>query len=198
MELGFELNRIPELLTFLQDPTVEGPARLPDNCKEIRSLHEILEEIEESLQDLSETHEARAPATAQPQLCVPPTLGTSAVSSQLESVQTQVMTPWRPTMMISEGSNIPGTVLDQNSTTFPVKALDMLPGDLSDTFSMDHKVTSFDQRKPTATSRMTDVTDNPKSLMDCQKTTVTVGNMTISDESSQMKIISGELSVEAR
>ena len=63
---------------------------------------------------------------------------------------------------------------------------------------MDQKVISFDQRKPTATSRMTDVTDNPKSLMDCQKTTVTVGNMTISDESSQMKIISGELSVEAR
>ncbi|KAF6344888.1 hypothetical protein mRhiFer1_010264 [Rhinolophus ferrumequinum] len=102
------------------------------------------------------------------------------------------MTPLRPTMMISVCSNVPGTVFVQNSTTPPVKVLDMPPRDLSENFSMDQNVT-FDQRKPIAPSWMTDVTDNPKtSFTDCQKITIAANKRTIPNEGSQMKTLNDD------
>ncbi|XP_036112698.1 Kruppel-like factor 18 [Molossus molossus] len=169
----------------------EGPVQLSGNCKETYSLLQRLEDIEEFLQEQPETHEARTPAAPEPQLYMP--LSVHGEDSQHESIQNQVMTPLKPTMMNSACSNIPGTVLDQNSTTLPVKAFDMPPRELSAPFFMDQKVTSFDQRKPTAASCMIPVTENPKtSFTDCQKTTITANNMTISNAGSQMKTLSEE------
>ncbi|XP_023487255.2 Kruppel-like factor 18 [Equus caballus] len=174
------------------DPTIEDLLQLSGNSKEIStdSFLQTLEEIEECLQDFSETHKARTPAVPEPQLYIPPTA--CGEDSQRESTQSQVMTSLKPTMMISACSSIPGIVLVQYSMPPPVKALDMPLGDLSEIFPME-QVISFDQRKPTANSQMTDVTDTPKtSFTDCQKITITASKMTIPNECSQMKTLSDD------
>nr|XP_008514246.1 PREDICTED: seminal vesicle secretory protein 2-like [Equus przewalskii] len=125
------------------DPTIEDLLQLSGNSKEIStdSFLQTLEEIEECLQDFSETHKARTPAVPEPQLYIPPTA--CGEDSQRESTQSQVI--------------------------------------------------SFDQRKPTANSQMTDVTDTPKtSFTDCQKITITASKMTIPNECSQMKTLSDD------
>lgn len=158
----------------------------------MNSLLQTLEEIDELLQDLSETPESRTPAAPEPQLYIP--LNAHGEDSQYEPIQNQATTPSTPTM-ISACSNIPETVLVQNSSTNPVKALDVPPGDLSETFSMNQRVTSFGQRTPTATSWMTYVADNPNtSFTDCQKITSTA-NTTIPNEDSQMKPLSDDLTL---
>ncbi|XP_036174221.1 Kruppel-like factor 18 [Myotis myotis] len=175
----------------MMDPTAKDLLQLSGNCQE---THPLPQEIVEFVLEFSETHESRTPAAPEPQICMP--LTARGDECQHESIQNQVMAPLRPTMMVSAYSNILGTVLDQNSITLPVNAFDKPPGELNETVSMDQKVTSFDQRKPTATYWMIGVTDNPKALFtDCLKTTITANNMTISKESSQMKTLSDEQTV---
>ncbi|XP_036301071.1 Kruppel-like factor 18 [Pipistrellus kuhlii] len=161
----------------------EDLVQLSGNCED---THSLPQEIEEFLEEYYERLESRTPAAPEPQSSVP--LTGCGDESQHESIQSQVTTP-----MISADSNIPETVLDQNSTMSPVNAFGMPTGELSETASVDQKVTSFDQRKPTATSSMMGVTDNPKTLFtDCQKTTITANNMTVSKEGSQMITFSGD------
>lgn len=95
-------------------------------------------------------------------------------------------------MMIPACSNIPGTILIQNSTLPTVKALEMPPEDLSETFPMNQKVTFFDERKPTTTSWMTDIIDNPETFAECQKVTVTANKIAIPNEGSQMKMMTSD------
>nr|KAF6319784.1 hypothetical protein mMyoMyo1_008521 [Myotis myotis] len=173
------------------EPTAEDPVQLSGNCQDTNPLYQ---EIEEFLQEFCETLESTTPAALEPQICMP--LTARGDESQHASIQNQVMAPSRPTMMVSSCSNIPGTVLDQNSITLPVNAFNKPPEELNETVSMDQKVTSFDHRKPTATSWMTGVTDNSKTLFtDYQSTTITAKNMTISKEGSQKETLSDEQTV---
>ncbi|EQB77481.1 hypothetical protein CB1_000365069 [Camelus ferus] len=58
--------------------------------------------------------------------------------------------------------------------------------------SLQNQVTTSDERKPTATSQMTDVTDTPKTLFtDGQDTMIDANKMTIPKEGSQVKTFSG-------
>ncbi|XP_014385836.1 PREDICTED: Krueppel-like factor 17 [Myotis brandtii] len=116
------------------DPTAEDPVQLSGNCQE---THPLPQEIEEFVLEFSETHESRTPAAPEPQICMP--LTARGEESQPESAQNQVMAPLTPTMTVSACSNIPGTVLDQNSITLPVNAFDKPPGELNETVSMDQK-----------------------------------------------------------
>lgn len=101
-----------------------------------------------------------------------------------------MMTPLKSTMVSSTCPNIPGTVIVQNSTIPTVTALDMPPGDLTESFSVIQKVTFFDERRPT-TSQMTDVIDNPKTTFTaCQK--ITANKIAIPNEGSQMKTLSDD------
>lgn len=138
---------------------------------------------------MSETYKARTSAAPEPQLDISQTA--HGEDNQQESTQ-KVMTPLTSTMMISACSNIPGTDLIQNSTIPTVKALNIPSEDLSETFSMNQKMTFFDERKPTTMSWMTDTTDDPKTLAECQKITVTANKIAIHDEGSQMKMMTSD------
>ncbi|XP_036210287.1 Kruppel-like factor 18 [Myotis myotis] len=174
------------------DPKAEDLVQLSGNCQDTRPLSA---EIAEFLREFCETLAPTAPAAPEPQICMPVTA--RGDESQHESIQNQVMAPLTPTMTVSACSNIPGTVLDQNSITLPVNAFDKPLGELNETVSVDQMATSFDQGKPTATSWMIGGTDNPKTLFtDCHRTTITANNMTISKEGSQMKTLSDEQTVD--
>jgi hypothetical protein len=169
----------------LQDLTVEDLIQPSGNSEEMDSFLQTVEEIEEFLQVFSDPYkeQAKTPAVPEPQTSM--ALTAPVEGSQHDSTQSQTR------MMTSECSNIPGTVLSQNSTP-PGTALEMPLGEPSATFSMNQQVASFDEIKPTADVQITDVTNIPKTLhTDCQKTTVTESKTTIPNEDNLMKTLSG-------
>ncbi|KAI5934510.1 Kruppel-like factor 18 [Manis javanica] len=178
-----------------KDPTTEDLIQLSGNIEDIYfdmdSFLQRAEETEEHFQDLSETFKTRTPAVPEPQLYMPLTVRDE--DGQHEPPQNQVVTPLRPTVMASACPSIPETALVQNQTVPPVKALDIPPGLLSETFSVDPNMTSFEQRKPAEASLMTGGNDNSKALFtDCQDMTITADKMTIPDEGSQVKTLSDD------
>ena len=104
MESEFELDRISELLTFLQKPTTEDLVQLSGTSKEVSMTYMTLEDTEEFLQEINEILEAKTPAVPESELCVPLTAHDEV--SRMESMQNQVMNPLRPTMKIYACSHI--------------------------------------------------------------------------------------------
>lgn len=110
MELELELERTPELLTFLQNAMAGHRVQLSGNSEE-GSTHYFLptlEEIDEFLQDVNVTS---TKTTGGPESALHVTLSTPDEYAQKTSTQHQVVNPLRPAMMIYACFNAPCTVL---------------------------------------------------------------------------------------
>ena len=90
----------------MQKPTTEDLVQLSGTSKEASttSFFVTLEDIEEFLHEINEIHEAKTPPAPESELCVPLTAHDDV--SQMESVNSQVMNPLRPTMKIYACSHI--------------------------------------------------------------------------------------------
>lgn len=114
MELELELERTPELLTFLQNAMAGHRVQLSGNSEE-GSTHYFLptlEEIDEFLQDVHVTSETKTTAGPESEPYVP--LSTRDEYAHRRPTQNQVMIPLSPTTMIDACFNIPFTVLVHN------------------------------------------------------------------------------------
>ena len=145
MELGFQLGREHELPTFfLQDFTTEDQVYWSGNSEE--AYLEAIEELEEFLQKLDETHGTRSPAAPEAKPYVPPTAHEE--DSQNESVQNEMMD------LLTHNDDLrmfehPWDTFSAELTSTHVKALDLLPGNVSEAFLFfNPEVKSFDKSKP--------------------------------------------------
>ncbi|XFF75674.1 hypothetical protein AB1E18_001893 [Capra hircus] len=195
-----------------EDPTTEDLVQVSGNSKEVSrySYLQTVEEIKAFLQEANETHKARTPAAPEP-------LTAREEDDQKESMQRQ-----KPTT--EDLVQLSGTSKEASTTSFFVTLEDIeeflheineiheaktppapeselcVPltahDDVSQMESVNSQVTSFDERNPTGTSQLMDVTDTPTTFITvCQVTVVNANKRTIFNEGSEVGTLSDDQSL---
>ncbi|CAH6790577.1 Zfp352 [Phodopus roborovskii] len=150
-----------------------------------------IEETEEPQQVISEPckDQGESPGDCQPAPCTPS--AAPVETSQLESVQRQVMPIRNQTVMTSGSCSTPRRAFTQNSNTYSRKVMDFHFREPSETVALHQHVVSAEETKSPAGSQLMELNTQEPSTSDFQGRAVPDSKETVHKEGPQVKSLSG-------